>query len=609
MQRAGVGDRLQRAQEARRQLVEAAGDPLVDPIGGENVLHQVVGADREEVGGLGDLFDLPQQRRHLDHRAELDVARRLAAAALHEGDLLVEQRARREELGDRRHHRDHHLELAAGGGAQHRPKLGAQQAGPVEAHADRPPAERRVRLVEPLHVRQHLVAADVEGAKGDDVVAGRVEHRAIDRLLGVDAREAVGEHELQLGAEQSDRLRAGLVEMRHVDQQAGVHVQADRHAVDGDARRVAQRAVLVLPARAQPRLFGVGRLDVRLRAHLHFAGHAVDDDRVALFDDLGDVGQVADGGDRQGARDDGDVARRARFLQHHAAQPRAVVVEQRRRAHRARDQDRVVRQLARLQHQALAGELVQQAVGDVGQVVQAIAQIGVGLALQPGAGVVLHPLDRRLGGQAARHRLAQPAQPAAVVGDHPERLQHLAMLAGAAVVAAVDQRVDRGAHRLDRLLQPVELHRDVVGDDLRHRDARLVQDDVAEAEPLGDRLAGQRFRPPRRDRRALAGDRLQLARWRSFRPAASPSSAAPRSPPRNRCAARGSAPPARRASRRRAAPARRGTTGRSLRRSPACRRRRDGSARRRAQAARRWRRSGRRGLRPASSSSGAPPRD
>ena len=32
------------------------------------------------------------------------------------------------------------------------------------------------------------------------------------------------------------------------------------------------------------------------------------------------------------------------------------------------------------------------------QVVEAIAQIGVGLALQPGAGVVLHPFDRRLGG-------------------------------------------------------------------------------------------------------------------------------------------------------------------------------------------------------------------
>ena len=114
------------------------------------------------------------------------------------------------------------------------------------------------------------------------------------------------------------------------------------------------------------------------------------------------LGRSLTAGNRQGARDDGDVARRARFLQHHAAQPGAVVVEQRRRAHRARDEDRVFRQLARQQHQALAGELVQQAVGDVGQVVQAVAQIGVGLALQLGARVVLHPLDRRLGGQAAR---------------------------------------------------------------------------------------------------------------------------------------------------------------------------------------------------------------
>ena len=162
---------------------------------------------------------------------------------------------------------------------------------------------------------------------------------------------------------------------------------------------------------------------------MDFAGVAVDDDRVALLDDLGNVRDVADGGNRQRARDDGDVARRARLLEHHAAQPRAVVVEQRRRAHRTRDQDRVFRQLLGQQDEALAGKLMQQAIGDVGQVVQPIAQVGVGLALQLGARVVLHPLDRRLGGQARTHRLAQPAQPAAIVGDHAERLEHVAMFA------------------------------------------------------------------------------------------------------------------------------------------------------------------------------------
>ena len=154
------------------------------------------------------------------------------------------------------------------------------------------------------------------------------------------------------------------------------------------------------------------------------------------------------------AGDDGDMARGARLLQHQTAQPGAVVIEQRRRAHRAGDENGVFRQFVRQQNEALAGKLMQQAIGDVGQVVEPIAQIGISLALQLGAGVVLDALDRGLSGQAGAHRLTQPAQPAAIVRDHSEGLQHVAVLAADAVVAAVDQIVDRGAHGADRRLEP-----------------------------------------------------------------------------------------------------------------------------------------------------------
>ena len=59
---------------------------------------------------------------------------------------------------------------------------------------------------------------------------------------------------------------------------------------------------------------------------------------VALLD-------LADRGDAERARHDGHMRGRPAFLQHQAAQPRAVVVEQRRRAHGAGDQDGVVGQL------------------------------------------------------------------------------------------------------------------------------------------------------------------------------------------------------------------------------------------------------------------------
>ena len=276
----------------------------------------------------------------------------------------------------------------------------------------------------------------------------------------------------------------------------------------GASRRA--RYCACLPG-AHPRLLRVSRLDVRGWAQVDFARVSVNDDRVALLDDLGDIGDVADGGNRQRPSDDGDVARRARLLEHKPAQPRPVIVEQGRRAHRARDQDRVLRQFLGQDDETLAGQLMQEPIGDVGQVVQPVAQVGVGLALQPGAGVVMDPLDRGLCGQARTHRLAQPAQPAAIVRDHPERLKDVSMLAADAVVAAVDEAVDRGAHGADRRLETRELGLDVVGHDRRHRHPRLVHHHVPEPKPVGDAEALERQLPPHRDLRALGGDPLQLA--------------------------------------------------------------------------------------------------
>ena len=58
-------------------------------------------------------------------------------------------------------------------------------------------------------------------------------------------------------------------------------------------------------------------------------------------------------------------------------------------------------------HEVAAGKLVEQPVGEIVEIVQAFAQIRVGLALQPGAGIALHPLNRRLRGQTCHDRFAQ----------------------------------------------------------------------------------------------------------------------------------------------------------------------------------------------------------
>ena len=149
------------------------------------------------------------------------------------------------------------------------------------------------------------------------------------------------------------------------------------------------------------------------RPHMHVAGRAVDDDGVARIGDAGGVGDLADGRDAERARHDRDMRVRAAFLQHQPAQPLAVVFEQRRRPHRARDDDGVLRQPVARRRVVLAEQLVHQPVRQLVEIVQALAQIGVGGAQHAGAGVGLHALDRGLGGQAgaAPPRRADACQP------------------------------------------------------------------------------------------------------------------------------------------------------------------------------------------------------
>ena len=107
---------------------------------------------------------------------------------------------------------------------------------------------------------------------------------------------------------------------------------------DGSSR---EQPVLLLPAGAEAHLVGIGGLDVGGRPQMHLAGVAVDDDGVAGLGQRHDVVELPDRGDAERARDDGDVAGRPALLEHQAAQPLAVVVEQLGRPHVAGDDDRV----------------------------------------------------------------------------------------------------------------------------------------------------------------------------------------------------------------------------------------------------------------------------
>ena len=295
----------------------------------------------------------------------------------------------------------------------------------------------------------------------------------------------------------------------------------------------------------------------------------------------GAFGDLADRGDAERARHDGDVRVGGAFLQHQAAQPLAVVVEQRRRAHRAGDQDGVVGQLLARRRVILADQLPHQAVAEIVEVVQPLAQIRIGRAQHAGAGVGLHALDRGLGGEAG----ARPPRAAGATSRGRWRTCGRLRARRDARRRRRRRRApacgrDRRAASPSAVVQPLEFLRHVVGDEVGDDDARLVQHHMAERDAVGQRprRSGAASAAPRARRRAAPAPTARPRR--SSPPAPWRWSAAPRPLPRHRCAGRGSAPPARRACCRRAGSARRGTSGRFLRRFPAGRRRPDGSARR-----------------------------
>ena len=156
-------------------------------------------------------------------------------------------------------------------------------------------------------------------------------------------------------------------------------------------------------------------------------------------------------------------------------------------------------------------EPVQQAVGEIVEIVQALAQVGVGLAQHAGAVVGLHPLHGGLRRQARGHRLAHAPEPALVVGEHAEGFQHLPVLAVMGHVATLDQLVDGQAHLGDGRIEAQEFRLDVLGDEVLDHHPGLVEHHMAEAHAVGQRNAPLVDRAAKRNAGLDRRQRLQFA--------------------------------------------------------------------------------------------------
>ena len=210
-------------QRRRRLFVEAAET--------ENRCGEVIGAEEEEVGDLGEFVRAVDGLRKLDHDAE----RRLCDAQPQRD--LTDQAADGDHLVGTADHGQHDLRAGPPADVQHGRELSAERAWVGE--------QRVEALLVRCQERRQLVVAEVEQPYGDRLIVehGDGRQRGSVRLL---ARPVRRRDERQLGAEQPHTGRPGLEADPCLRRRRGIAQQGDANAVRRLGREVAFHGVLLL---------------------------------------------------------------------------------------------------------------------------------------------------------------------------------------------------------------------------------------------------------------------------------------------------------------------------------------------------------------------------
>ena len=134
---------------------------------------------------------------------------------------------------------------------------------------------------------------------------------------------------------------------------------------------------------------------------------------------------MANGGDAKGARHNRHMAGFAAFFQNHAAHFAAVIVQQFRWPHVARNNDGIVWKIRARSSSDRSREMAQHAVRQIIQIMHPLAQIRIRRAHHAGPIVILHALNRSLSGEPGLHRLFQSAKPTFVMSKHADGFENI----------------------------------------------------------------------------------------------------------------------------------------------------------------------------------------
>src|SRR5262249_52109554 len=222
----------------RVQRLVVGGDLFVLSVHRQKVLHQIVGAEREEADLARQRRYQQRRRRHLDHRA--DRRRRVEALTARAPLVLrlARPRARPHHLFDAADDRQQDRNRMVGAHAQKRAQLRAQQRRVLEQEADTALRQRRIARRRQRQRRQLLVAADVEQAEGHwprvHAGGGALE----EFVLLVLARQRRADEEAELGAVEADAFGVAQRRAGGVGQLVDVGQQRNGRPVERDARKV-----------------------------------------------------------------------------------------------------------------------------------------------------------------------------------------------------------------------------------------------------------------------------------------------------------------------------------------------------------------------------------
>ena len=233
---AGVEDHLEDPEDGRAERLAEVRDLGVVAVGGDEVLDQVVGADRDEVGLAQDRVDAEGGGGDLDHHAGLDVLAERDALAPQVPPGLLDEPVDVAEFFQGGDHREEHRDPAVPPGPQDGADLAFEEARVLEREPDRPPAHEGVGLVAPAEVGDRLVAAEVEGPDRGDPIRRVLDDLAIVLVLLLFVRHVlVGEEEV-FGPEEADAGRPDLLGGPGVARVVDVGEQFDLGAVERSGR-------------------------------------------------------------------------------------------------------------------------------------------------------------------------------------------------------------------------------------------------------------------------------------------------------------------------------------------------------------------------------------